>query len=199
MILTTAMIHFLYPAEEILELPPVADSPTAGKRTLITSPEYHGTKVRHQLYLPPDWDPEWKEKGLSWPVIAEYTGNFYPASGSTGEVDGAALGYGHSGGKYIWVVLPCISEDHKKNELTWWGDEKATVNYPKKNIPRICEEFGGDPSRVLLCGFSRGAVAVNYIGLNDDEIASLWCGFAAHDGYDGQMEWNARNQRLQVF
>ena len=160
-----------------------------GKRVAIIPPEYEGTGVHHLLYLPPDWDPDWRKNKRSWPVIVEYTGNRFPASGSTGEVEGAALGYGLSGGKFIWVVLPFVAQDHQHNEVTWWGDEQATVEYAKKNVPRICKEFGGDSSRVFLCGFSRGAIAVNYIGLFDDEIARLWCGFISHDHYDGVREW----------
>ena len=160
-----------------------------GKRVAIVPPEYEGTGVHHILYLPNDWESDWKKNGRSWPVIIEYTGNRFPASGSTGEVEGAALGYGLSGGKFIWAVFPFVAEDHKHNEVTWWGDEQATVEYAKRNVPRICKEFGGDSSRVFLCGFSRGAIAVNYIGLFDDEFARLWCGFISHDHYDGVKEW----------
>jgi len=173
-----------------LQLPPLENGlPSPGKRVVVVPAEYAGTDVHHLLYLPPDWDSQWKKIGSSWPVIIEYTGNRFPASGSTGEVEGAALGYGLSGGKYIWAVLPFVAENHKYNETTWWGDERATVEYAKRNVPLICKEFGGDSSRVFLCGFSRGAIAVNYIGLYDDEIAGLWCGFISHDHYDGVREW----------
>ena len=50
-------------------------------------------------------------------------------------------------------------------------------------------ESGGDASAVFLAGFSRGAIACNYIGLRDDEIASLWRGFICHSHYDGVREW----------
>lgn len=173
-----------------LQLPPIEIGfASPGKRVAIVPPEYEGTGVHHILYLPNDWDPYWRKNGRSWPVIVEYTGNRFPSSGSTGEVEGAALGYGLSGGKFIWAVFPFVAEDHKHNEVTWWGDEQATVEYAKRNVPRICKEFGGDSSRVFLCGFSRGAIAVNYIGLFDDEIARLWCGFISHDHYDGVKEW----------
>ncbi|MFM7316261.1 MAG: hypothetical protein ACKO5E_04890, partial [bacterium] len=147
-------------------------------------PEYASTRVHHSLYLPENW-----KKGGKYPVIVEFTGNYFPEAGSSGQVQGASLGYGLSGGRFIWVVLPFIAEDGKANARTWWGDEKATVAYAKTNIPRICREYGGDPDRVFLCGFSRGAIAVNYIGLADDEIAALWAGFITHDHYDGQRAW----------
>jgi hypothetical protein len=145
--------------------------------------------VRHLIALPDDWTPDWKARGKSWPVIAEYTGNYFPTSGSTGEVEGAGLGYGISRGKAIWIVLPYIAKDHQKNEITWWGDIDATVGYAKTNIPRICAEFGGDPKKVVLCGFSRGAIGVSFLGLHDDEVAKLWCGLWAHDHFDGMLEW----------
>lgn len=173
-----------------LTLPPLAEGPpTAGRRSAVTPPEYAGTRVHHLVSLPDDWTPDWQAQGRRWPVIVEYTGNFHPASGSTGEVEGAALGYGLSRGQAIWVVLPYVSADGRRNEITWWGDIAATVAYAKINVPRLCASFGGDPSQVLLCGFSRGAIAVSLIGLHDDEVASLWCGLWAHDHFDGAREW----------
>jgi hypothetical protein len=173
-----------------LTLPPLTDKgPQPGKRAAVTPPEYAGTQVRHILALPDDWTADWKARGKSWPVIAEYTGNYFPTSGSTGEVEGAALGYGLSRGKAIWVVLPFVAKDHRKNERTWWGDIDATVGYAKANLPRICAEFGGDPKKVVLCGFSRGAIGVSFLGLHDDEVARLWCGLWAHDHFDGMLEW----------
>lgn len=169
---------------EDLVLPGFSDEPTPGKRTIITVPEYADTEVHHVLYLPPDWTPE---KRL--PVVVEYTGNYAPNLGSTGLVEDAALGFGLSGGECIWAVLPYVAEDGRANERTWWGCIGATVAYAKTNVPRICEEFGGDPEAVVICGFSRGAIGVNFIGLHDDEIAKLWCGFFTHDHYDGIKEW----------
>jgi len=184
------LTHVSYVAAQVLQLPPVERGmPVPGKRVAATSPEYEGTEVHHILYLPEDWDENWKKNDKSWPVIVEYTGNKFPVSGSTGEVEGAALGYGLSEGKFIWVVLPYVANDHQHNEVTWWGDEKATVEYAKINIPRICSTYGGNPEKVFICGFSRGAIAVNYLGLYDDEIARLWCGFITHDHYDGVREW----------
>lgn len=176
-----------------LALPPLTEQgPQPGKRAAITTREYAGTKVRHLIALPDDWTPDWKTRGKSWPVIAEYTGNYFPTSGSTGEVEGAALGFGVARGKAIWVVLPYVAKDHQKNERTWWGDIDATVGYAKKNIPRICAEFGGDPQKVVLCGFSRGAIGVSFLGLHDDEVAKLWCGLWAHDHFDGMLEWKGQ-------
>jgi len=176
-----------------LTLPPLtAGAPQAGKRAAVTPTEYAGTLVRHLIALPDDWTPDWQAKGKRWPVIAEYTGNYFPTSGSTGEVEGAALGHGVARGRAIWVVLPYVAKDRAKNERTWWGDVDATVGYAKTNLPRICAEFGGDPRRVVLCGFSRGAIGVSFLGLHDDEVARLWCGLWAHDHFDGAREWKGQ-------
>ena len=188
----TALLCAGVAAAADLPLPPLVEgTPRAGHRAAVTAPEYAGTKVHHLIALPDDWTPDWKARGKSWPVIAEYTGNAFPAAGSTGEVEGAALGYGVARGRAIWVVLPYVSVDHRKNEVTWWGDIEATVGYAKTNVPRLCAEFGGDRRKVVLCGFSRGAIGVSFLGLHDDEIAGLWCGLWAHDHFDGVKPWVA--------
>ena len=172
--------------EERLTIPKLSqEEPAAGKRVRVTPAEYAGTEVHHTLYLPDNWSPD----GEPLPIIFEYTGNYFPPSGSTGEVADAGLGYGLSGGKFIWVSLPYIDKDHQRNQVTWWGDEKATVDYAKLNVPRIIEEYAADPKAVFLCGFSRGAIGVNYLGLHDDEIARLWTAFISHDHFDGIKEW----------
>ena len=161
--------------------------PHAGKRVAITPPEYTGTKVFHTLYLPPDW----KRDGPKLPIIFEYTGNYFPKSGSSGEPEDAGLGFGLSGGEYIWVSLPYINEAHNDNQVTWWGDENATVDYAKKNVPKIIDQYNANPNAVFLCGFSRGAIGVNYLGLHDDEVAKLWTAFISHDHFDGVKQWRA--------
>ena len=173
------------PAKDLITPVMAEGLPASGKRVRQVAPEYKGTQVYHSLYLPIDW-----KKGNSYPVLVEYTGNKFPACGSSGEVKGANLGYGLSGGKgFIWVSMPYVQKGKKENAVTWWGDRKATIEYCKVNLPRICEEFGGDPDNLFICGFSRGAIACSYIGLADDEIAQLWKGMITHDHFDGQQKW----------
>ncbi len=175
------------PSSEILQTPKVTSGkPAAGKRVTVTPEEYQGTQVFHTLYLPKSWSPT----GKKLPIIFEYTGNYFPRAGSTGEPEGAGLGYGLSGGKFIWVSLPYISQDHKDNQKTWWGDIQATLNYAKKNVPKIIKEFNADPNQVFLCGFSRGAIGVNFLGHHDDEISKLWTAFISHDHFDGVRQWS---------
>ena len=175
------------PQKRDLVTPTMTDAaPAAGRRVRQTAPEYIGTKVYHALYLPTDWKPDG-----SYPVIVEYTGNYWPPGNSSGQVKDANLGYGISGGRgFIWVCMPYIEVNRKQNAVTWWGDKQATVDYCKVNLPRICKRFGGDPDNMFICGFSRGAIGSSYIGLADDKIAAFWKGMFTHDHFDGQRNWN---------
>lgn len=183
-----------------------------GKRVRAVLPEWKSTEVYHIVYLPEDFDP-----AKRYPVIVEFSGNGGYTSKwgdvSTGLPEGSKLGYGMSGGKdFIWICAPYLTTDGKKIATRWWGDKprfdpKPTVQYCKKLVPHVCRKYSGDPKRVIIAGFSRGAIAVNYIGLHDDEIAKLWCGFVAYSHYDGARLWeypasdrksaHARLKRLQ--
>jgi len=179
--------------EPDLALPvPVLESPVAGRRVLATTRDWEGTAVRHTLYLPHDWKPN-----ATFPVIVEYAGNggFRNALGDAcdGTVESCALGYGLSGGSgYIWICLPFVevtAQGDKRNSAKWWGDVSETKRYCLATIRDVCRRYGGDDSNIVLCGFSRGAIAGNYIGLHDDEIAKLWRAFFCHSHYDGVRPW----------
>jgi hypothetical protein len=127
-------------------------------------------------------------------VIVEYPGNGGYQRGrdvSHGTVDGCSLGFGLTEGRRaIWVCLPFVDTQNgpKQNCTLWWGDVAETKRYCIATVRDICARFGGDPRRIVLAGFSRGAIACNFIGLHDDEIAALWCGFFCHSHYDGVRE-----------
>jgi acetyl esterase/lipase len=168
----------------------VGGEPRAGARVWQKNRGYEDWEVAHALYLPTDWKPEGQ-----YPVIFEYpgNGNFQNALGdkSDGTVEGCQMGYGLSGGKgMIWVSLPFVDPATKAHARQWWGDAEATAKYCRLTTERICREYGGDPRKLVLCGFSRGAIAGNYIGLRDDEIAKLWRAFMLHSHYDGVRRWN---------
>lgn len=181
-----------------LTVPAMTDGkPAPGKRVRQVADEYKATQVHHSLYLPTDW-----RKGSIYPVIVEYAGNGpyksrYGDAGA-GTVDGSNLGYGISGGRgFLWVCMPYVSADRKSNQTQWWGDANATADYCKAVVPRICRDYGGDPSAVFIAGFSRGSIACNYIGLRDDEIAKLWRGFICHSHYDGVRRWRYAGSDLK--
>lgn len=184
--------------ERDLDPPPpmLADTePAPGKRVRLTLPDYADTDVHHALYLPTDWQAD---AGKKYPLIVEYAGNgpFKSRFGdvSSGKVEDCLMGYGISGGeKFLWLTLPYVSEDGQNNRTQWWGSVERTVTYSKTAVPKVCAEFGGDPDQVFLCGFSRGAIACNFIGLHDDDIAQLWRGFICHSHYDGVKKWGYQN------
>jgi hypothetical protein len=165
-------------------------TPGPGRRVRMAAEGFEGTNIYHALYLPTDWKP-----GDSYPVIAEYAGNgnYQNDFGdeSTGRVEGSNLGYGISAGRgFIWLCLPFVDTERGENAIRWWGDVEATLSYCHSAIRQTCDLFGGDKERVILAGFSRGAIACNYIGLHNDRIARLWRGFIAYSHYDGVREWN---------
>ena len=167
--------------------------PAAGQRVRQVAPAYAGTAVYHTVYLPLTWRP-----GGKHPVIVEYAGNgpYQNEFGDTcsGQIEDCNLGYGLADlFECIWICLPYVSEDGQRNQRQWWGDVEATVEYCCRVVPRLCAELGGDPRAVLLAGFSRGAIACNYLGLRGDCIADLWCGFLCHSHYDGVRRWGHRD------
>lgn len=169
------------------------DKPAAGRRVRVTHPDYANWKLSHAVYLPPGW-----KAGEKYPVIVEYPGNggYENKYGdkSTGRVEDCVLGYGISGGEgYIWVCLPFVDPKSKGHALNWWGDADASATYCRAAVSQVCKEFGGDPAAVVLCGFSRGALACGYIGLRDDETAKLWRAVIAHSHFDGVRAWNYAN------
>jgi hypothetical protein len=177
-------------APDLCTPPVVSDAPAPGKRVRQVTPEYAGTNVHHALYLPIEWKP-----GGRYPVIVEYPGNG-PYVGPYGDrcegtVEGCNLGYGISGGRqFIWISMPFVDEVEKTNQPWWWGDVNATIRYCKTVVRQVCEDYGGDPASVILTGFSRGAIACNYIGLHDDEIADVWLAFIPYSHYDGVRRWD---------
>lgn len=169
-----------------LEVPALSEGqPAPGKRV---------KQGLHVLYLPTDWKP-----GVKMPVIVELAGNGNYSNKfgdvSKGIPEGSNLGYGLSGGKgFIWLCSPYLNGAGDAVAITWWGDKptydpQPTLKYLRGAVANVCKEHGGDASKVVLCGFSRGAIACNYLGLYDDETARLWCGFLSYSHYDGVKPW----------
>jgi hypothetical protein len=180
---------------KLLERKNLERTKLGGQRFKETIESFAKTKAYHVTYLPTDWKLESKKK---LPVIVEFAGNgpYKNKYGDvcSGRVEDCKLGFGISGGEgYIWVCLPFLNGKGTANVSSWWGDPPdydpaRTIEYCKKALSMICEKWGGDPNKVLLVGFSRGAIACNYIGLHDDEIAKLWSGFVAFSHYDGVIK-----------
>jgi hypothetical protein len=162
--------------------------PEPGRRVRASIDAWRGTDVHHTIYLPTDW-----KAGRRYPLVCEYAGNgnYRNSYGdvSDGSVEGSKLGYGLSAGAgFVWLCLPYVDALEKRNQAIWWGDAEATTAYCRAAVRETCERFGADPKRVLLTGFSRGAIGCNYLGLRDDETAALWRAFLPYSNYDGVRE-----------
>ena len=174
-----------------LEVPAARPVPPApGVRAVVTTAGWAGPAVHHTLYVPVDWTAEKK-----YPVLVEYAGNggYRNAYGdvSAGTVEGSRLGFGISGGRgFLWICLPFIERTAAgaQNASKWWGDVEETKRYCLATVRDVCARWGGDERAVVFCGFSRGAIAANFIGLHDDTIAGLWRAFICHSHYDGVSE-----------
>ena len=181
--------------EADLSVPTMVDlEPAAGLRIRRSMEGWNHEKVYHSLYLPKDW-----ASGEKLPIIVEYTGNggYRDALGDicSGRPEDSCLGYGMSTGVgYIWICLPFLNAAGSEITEKWWGDApqydpKPTLNYLHAAIADTCMQFGGDSSRIFLCGFSRGSIACNFLGLHDEKTAKLWRAFVAYSHYDGVRNW----------
>ena len=169
------------------------DAGNAGQRLIQTIPKYRDTEIYHQLHLPLHWCP-----GLFYPVLIEYAGNGpYQNEYSdhcSGLLEDSKLGYGISAGyDFIWLCLPYLNQLGTANVRRWWGDPPSydptrTLDYCQRAIDWVCQHYGGDPGCLILTGFSRGAIACNYLGLHNDRIAQLWRAFIVYSHYDGVVE-----------
>ena len=180
--------------ESDLIIPPmISGQPALGKRVRQTIPEYRDTHVYHTLYLPSNWSSDRK-----YPLLVEFAGNgpYQNKYGdiSSGHTEDSKLGFGISAGRnFIWLCLPYLNNLGTANVTQWWGNKpdyhvEPTLDYCKNAVPWVCQNYSGNPNAVVLTGFSRGAIACNYLGLYDDEISTLWAAFIPYSHYDGVIE-----------
>jgi hypothetical protein len=180
--------------EPDLQVPSISDMNAApGRRVFVFDSNKKENGLYHCLYLPKDWNPSHK-----YPLLVEFGGNQHTGKLgdiSTGLPEDCSLGFGLSAGVgCIWVSLPFVDHSGTKVTKTWWGDPpnynpQPTMGYCLKTIDSICEQYGADRNRIILCGFSRGAIACNYLGLQNEEIAKTWKGFFVYSHYDGVRNW----------
>lgn len=171
------------------------NAPSAGRRVRHVTTGWEQTAIYHALYLPTDWRGDAK-----WPIIIEWpgNGNFANSFGDeyNGRPESCNLSYGVTAGAgAIWVSAPFVDAAASGITEKWWGNSpdyspQPTLDYVWATIREVCEQFGGDAKRVVLAGFSRGSLAVNRLGLHDDETAQLWRAFICYSHYDGvQTTW----------
>ena len=171
-----------------IELPAIADGPPApGRRVRHRLAGDESSGLSCLLHLPDDWRP-----GGRYPVIVEYPGNVFYVKGcySTGLPEQCGIGYGMARGRgAIWVSLPFVDGRTGTIVENGWGDPDDTADYCVRVVEDACGRFGGDPTAMVLTGFSRGAIACGFIGLRNDRIAKLWKGFHLCQHFDGDG-WN---------
>lgn len=179
---------------DVIPPPVTAGPPAAGRKTFLQLPDRTATTVAHTLALPTDWTPTGR-----YPVLVEWAGNG-PYSGPFGETNSgrcedACLAVGLAGTDGCIILgLPFLDAAGTAAVTTWWGspprfDAAASIAYAEEAIADTCRRFGGDPTRVVLVGFSRGSIACNALGLADDRIAGLWRAAVCFSHYDGLREW----------
>lgn len=168
-----------------------------------TEPSYaaRGSEMYHALYLPSDWVAN---ASTPFPIIVEYAGNgpWTSAYGdySPGTPEGSNLGFGLTAGAgAIWISMPFGDVNGSANQGWWWGcppqcglcnctgyfNATPTLDYTVRTLQYVASRYGGDASAVVLLGFSRGAIAVNYFGHYDASMAALWRGSVAYAHYYG--------------
>lgn len=175
-------------------LPLTWEAPSTGKRALVRAPGYAETEAYHVVTLPTDWSP-----GRKFPVYVEWTGNggYVDPCGerTTGRPESGRLAIGLAGNDgVICVQLPYLNAAGTANVATWWGSApehgpESTLKYAAAALDEVIARWGGDPDRMVLIGFSRGAIAVNALGLANDEIAKRWRAMVAYSHYDGVRQW----------
>lgn len=157
--------------------------PSAGKKVRV----YLAESLYYTVYLPYEYDSYKK-----WPVIFELPGAKYSAKGYelSGYPDEITMGYGLSKGKdYILVCAPIL---YDKNKINFWDACKRNPEWLKNTtdcwltiLNDLNHRFSIDNDNIILCGFSRGAIATIYIGNSTDEISKKWKAYYAHDWFDG--------------
>lgn len=169
-------------------LPPLtAAEPAPGRWVKRTLAAQQGSQAYHCLYLPPEWIPQGH-----YPVIVSFPGNgpFRNLYGdrSGGLPEDTEIAFGLTAGRGFILMGLGYLDPRKELAPTgnWWGDVPATIDYCRRAVQEVIESYGGDPKRIVLCGFSRSAIGASFIGLHNDEIAGLWCGFLCYDGWEDQ-------------
>lgn len=199
--------------------PPMSTSaPGAGRRVAATTPGWP-QDAYHAVYLPPEWTNESARMPLIIELAGNGPWQSPYGDVSLGRPEGSNLGFGITAGVgAVWVSVPMLTDDGEFVETWWWGcppvapftgtpptttgaaaghcgaacNTTASERFLADTVRYALRAYNADPARVIIAGFSRGAVAVNYLGLGNDDVASLWAASIAYAHYDGQP-MDARN------
>ncbi len=163
----------------------VEGTPAKGKVTKRNITGWNNN-VYYTIYLPSNYSAT----GTKNPVIFDLPPNEYETYNGKPECEylGYGLGYGSD---FIVVVAPFLNADGSNLATTYWGagtlagDYTKTLEFWQAILTDIETNFNSDPDRVILTGFSRGAVACSYLGCSTYEWASKFCAFMPFSHHDG--------------
>ena len=162
-------------------------SPSAGERVKVNLAGWNAA-IYHSLYLPQNYSTD-----RTWPIIIDLPGNANHFENGLPDGD-CYLGWGLSKGvNFIWALCPFINTAETAMAPTWWGDGSSpttqgiasTVHYITDLIANIVANYHGDINKVVLMGWSRGAIACGYIGCSSDVMASKFISWMPHSHHDG--------------
>ena len=165
----------------ILTVPEIEENVLgAGKRVKIYLPEY--PEAYYVLFLPYNFTHEKK-----LPVICEIPANAcsYVYNGLPDTT--TFLGYGITKGRdWLWVSLPILNSEGNKILQTYFPENpSATIKFWLLVLNDLNKKFNIDKNKIVLSGFSRGAISISYLGNSNDEISSKWAAYFAHAHFDG--------------
>ena len=171
---------------KILTVPEIEEGvPEPGKRVKVYLDNYPG--INYTLFLPYNFTNVGK-----WGVICEVSYSGFEAS---------TLGYGMSRGlDYLLISLPILNTN---------GDDLLDYYYPDDPLPTadcwlailndLNKKFVVDNDKIILSGFSRGSICVNYIGNCNDTISSKWAAYFGYAHFDGCCQiipWGIHEERI---
>jgi predicted peptidase len=87
---------------------------------------------------------------------------------------------------YIWVNLPILNATGNKMIDSYYPENpSSTVACWLAILEDLNKKFPIDNNKIILAGFSRGAVAISYIGNWNGTISGKWAGYFAYAHFDG--------------
>lgn len=144
--------------------------PEPGKRVKVDLDGYPG--VYYFLFLPYNY-----AEGSSYGVIGEVCCRHFQA---------AVLGYGLSKGMdYILVTLPILNDEGQILDFYYPQDPEPTANCWLAILEDLNKRFSINNEQLIVAGFSRGAICVNFIGNCNDIISAKWAAFFVNAHFDG--------------
>jgi len=180
---------------EMLKIPPIQEGAAkAGKRVNIYLDSH--PNIYYSVFLPYNYNDK-----ISFPVICEIPANCCNKKTATGTPDTTTyLGYGITKGyDYIWVSLPILnSKGDKILQFFYPDDPQQTALCWLSILEDLNHRFNINNRKIILSGFSRGAVCTSFIGNCNDTISSKWAAYLAQAHFDGDCQVVSGNADTRI-